>query len=80
MKNVKIKITYDKTKNEITIMANADGLRYLSDICLRIIGKLTPAGHWHLMEAMGNLEKGSIDTIIMYSEMEENNNSQKEVL
>jgi hypothetical protein len=71
MEKGKIKITHDKDKNEITIMADADGLRYLSDVCLRIIGKLTPAGHWHLMEKMENLEKGSIDTVIIYSEMEE---------
>ncbi|MEW6097267.1 MAG: hypothetical protein AB1567_12225 [bacterium] len=68
MENGKVKITYDKDKNEITIMADANGLRYLSDICLSIIGEVTPAGHWHLMKSMGNLEEGSIDTIIMYSE------------
>ena len=71
MRKGKIKITYDKDKNEIIIMADADGLKYLADICLKIIGKKTPAGHWHLMESMGNLEKGSINTIIMYSDMKE---------
>jgi len=67
VKKGKIKITYDKEKNEITILADAAGLRYLSNIFLRIIGKTTPAGHWHLMEGMNNLEKGSINTLIAYS-------------
>lgn len=71
MEKGKIKIDYDKEKNLVTIMADADGLRYLADICLRIIGKDTPACHFHLMEKMGNLEKGSIDTVIIYSEMKE---------
>jgi len=68
MEKGKIKIDYEKDENQITITADADGLRYLADICLRIVGKDTPAGHFHLMEKIGNLEKGSIDTVIKYTE------------
>lgn len=70
MKKGKIKITYNKEKKLISILADADGLKYLSDICLSIIGKDTPAGHFHLMRRMGNLEKGSIDTEIIFSKAE----------
>lgn len=68
MEKGKIKIDYDKKKNQIIIAADSKGLKYLSDIFLRISGKHSPAGHFHLMDKMGNLEKDSIDTLILYSE------------
>lgn len=63
----KIKIVYDKDENAIEIIADDDGLNYLSDICMKIKGHETPAGHFHLMEEMKNLTKGSIRTTITYS-------------
>lgn len=66
MKPGKITVLYDRQHNEVEITADEEGLRYLADICLRIIGKSDPAGHFHLMEKMGNLEKGSVNTVIRF--------------
>ena len=57
MNSNKIKIEFDKTSNEVIIISNADGLRHLADICLRIINKEGPAAHWHLSTEMNNLAK-----------------------
>ena len=66
MQKNKLKITFDKKENQITIIGNEEGLKYLADVCLRIIGKDTPAGHFHLMDNMNNLDKGSINTSIIF--------------
>ena len=66
MKLGKIKIEHLRQTEEVIITADADGLRYLAEICLRLIDKTGPAAHWHLMEQMGSLEPGSIDTRIRF--------------
>jgi hypothetical protein len=63
---VPLKITFDG--NEIHIEGNEQGLRYLADCCIRVIGKKDEAGHFHLMSEMNNLEEGSVATVIEYSE------------
>jgi len=65
---IKLKITYNKENKEILIKGNKDGLEFLSDCCLRIIGKSDPSGHIHLMPEMNNLIKGSINVIIEYTD------------
>lgn len=64
----KIKVEYNKKESEIAIIADKEGLAYLADVCNRISGKESPAGHFHLMEEMKNLVKGSVRTIIIYSD------------
>ena len=66
MKLGKIRIEYFGQPQEVIITADAEGLRYLSEICLRLIDKTGPAAHWHLMEKMGSLESGSIDARIHF--------------
>jgi DNA-binding transcriptional regulator LsrR (DeoR family) len=66
MKLRKIRIEYFGKPEEIIITADAEGLGYLAEICLRLIDKTGPAAHWHLMERMGSLEAGSIDTRIQF--------------
>jgi len=66
MKLGKIKIDHFKDPEEIIISADADGLRYLADICERLIGKTGPEAHWHLSENMGSLEHGSVETRISF--------------
>jgi hypothetical protein len=68
MKLGKIKIESFQDPLEIVITADADGLRYLSEVCQRLIGKQGPAAHWHLSPDMGSLEAGSIDTRICFVE------------
>ncbi|MBL0251072.1 MAG: hypothetical protein IPQ26_10660 [Elusimicrobia bacterium] len=63
----KIKVKYDESGPEITIIADEKGLAYLADVCKRIAGKDSPAGHFHLMAEMKNLVKGSVRTTIIYS-------------
>lgn len=62
----KLKIEFDAEESEWIISGSADGLKYLADVCLGIIGHTSPAGHFHLSHAMGNLERGSVDTVIEY--------------
>jgi hypothetical protein len=71
MNKGKIYINFKKENNKKSILIKADsgGLKYLSDVCLNMIGKNDPSGHFHLSEKMNNLEKGSIDTIIIYDEI-----------
>jgi hypothetical protein len=67
MKPGKIKIEYFQEPSEIVVTADADGLRYISEVCQRLIGKQGPAAHWHLSADMGTLEAGSIDTRICFA-------------
>ena len=53
---------------EIIITADSEGLKYLADVCARLIGKTGPAAHWHLSNDMGTLTKGSINTTIAFEE------------
>ena len=66
MKVGKIKIEYFGQPQEVIITADAEGLRYLAETCLRLIDKTGPAAHWHLMEQMGSLVPGSIDARIQF--------------
>jgi hypothetical protein len=66
MKLGKVKIEYFGKPEEIIITADAEGLRYLAEVCLRLIDKTGAAAHWHLMERMGSLEPGSIDARIQF--------------
>jgi len=68
MKLGKIKVEYFNEPEEIIITADADGLRYLAEVCERLIGKAGPNAHWHLSETMGSLDPGSIDTRICFLE------------
>lgn len=60
----KLKIEYEKESNRISITGDAEGLRYLADVCTRIIDKTGPGSHFHMSQEMGNLDKGSVETII----------------
>jgi hypothetical protein len=64
----KLHISLDSNLERVVIVGNAQGLHYLSDVCLRLIGKEGPAAHFHLMVEMNNLEKGSTNTDIVFSE------------
>jgi len=68
MKTRKLNIKYSGNPPEITITGNADGLRFLAEICNRVIDKPDSSAHWHLMEKMGTLETGSVDTVICFEE------------
>ena len=70
MKLGKIKIELYQSPEELVISADADGLRYLAEVCGRLIGKEGPAAHWHLSEKMGSLVAGSIETRIRFMENE----------
>jgi hypothetical protein len=48
------------------ITADADGLRYLAEVCQRLIVKKGPAAHWHFSADMHSLEAGFIDTRICF--------------
>jgi hypothetical protein len=63
-----LKITYDAERKEVLISGNREGMKYLSDICARVIGKTTPAGHYHLSPQMGNVDDDSVSTVITYQE------------
>ncbi len=71
MKPGKIKIEYFTEPEEIVISADADGLRYLAEVCERLIGKEGPAAHWHLSANMRSLEVGSVDTRICFVQEKE---------
>ena len=66
---IPLKITFDG--REIRIVGNKDGLQYLADCCISIIGQAGPGAHWHLLPQMNNLLEGSIATAIEYSETPE---------
>ncbi len=63
---IPLRITLDGS--EIRIRGSEEGLRYLADCCIRVIGKIDSSGHFHLMPEMNNLMKGSIKTVIEYSQ------------
>ena len=65
----KLKITKDK--GEIWIRGNKKGLEYLSEICLRVIGKTDPSGHFHITPEMGNASAGSEPALLEFSEKDE---------
>lgn len=59
-----------KQGDEISILGNKEGLEYLSSICLAIIGKTDPSGHWHIMPEMNNASAGSLPTVVSFSDNE----------
>lgn len=63
---IPLRITSDG--NEVRIRGNEEGLRYLADCCISVIGKIDASGHFHLMPEMKNLMGGSIKTVIEYSQ------------
>lgn len=66
--NYKLRVSFDKEHKEIKIIGNSDGLKYLSEVCQRIIGKVGPSGHWHFSASSYTLDKGSIDLVIAFEE------------
>jgi hypothetical protein len=66
--NYKLRVNFNKKRNEIEIIGNSDGLKYLSEICQRIIGKTDPSGHWHFSDSFHTLDKDSVDLIIIFEE------------
>ncbi len=66
MDEFRLRIKYDTDENEVRIIGNETGLRYLADVCMRIIGKTSPAGHFHLDPEPGNLDEGSTRTLVAY--------------
>ncbi len=64
----KLLVKYDADEKTVAIYGDADGLKILSDICLKRIGKKGPAAHFHFMESMENVEKGSINMDVIYLE------------
>ena len=69
--DMKLKITRKDENGEILILGNRKGLEFLSDCCIRVIGKNDPSGHFHLMSQMNNAIEGSTPTIIKYSDRDE---------
>jgi len=67
MTEPKIIVTFEN--GEVEILANREGMNFLSDICAGL-GDLTdeeartPANHWHINELMNTAEKGSIPMMI----------------
>ena len=66
MKTRRLRIIHDAEHSEVRISGNAEGLKYLADACLAVIGHDSPAGHWHLMDRMHNVEEGSIDAVVEF--------------
>ena len=64
----RLKITYDEPNSEITIRGNKNGLEYLASCCLSIIGKTDNSAHIHLQWQMNNLNEGSIETVLVFSD------------
>ena len=67
-KGWRLKILYNKKEGEICIRGNKSGLEFLASCCLHIIGKNDPSGHIHLQWQMNNLEEGSTETVLVFSE------------
>lgn len=55
----RLRIEWDATANEVRIFGDAEGLAYLSRVCLERVGKEGPAAHWHLSTHFGTLDAGS---------------------
>ncbi len=62
------KISAQVINNEIVIKGNAEGLKHLAEVCLRIAGKEGPAAHWHFSVDMGNLQRPSTSATIFFEE------------
>ena len=63
------KVTVYREGEEIVFEANRDGMKWISDMCLKLAGLSdeeaeTPANHYHISEAMNNAEKGSIPAVL----------------
>ncbi len=55
-------------ENETTvhIEGNEEGLKYLSEICLEVVGQPPGPNHYHLSDAMNNLDPGKYELIVCY--------------
>lgn len=63
-----IAVSYED--GEVTITADVAGLRRISQICTRLADlspdeAATPAGHFHISEAMSTAEPGSIPLVVL---------------
>lgn len=70
-KEAKLKIIYNSGQDKIYISGNKEGLEFLADCCLSVIGKSDPAGHIHLEWQMNNLLAPSTETILEFSDKPE---------
>ncbi|HQI76759.1 MAG TPA: hypothetical protein PK384_09630 [Candidatus Latescibacteria bacterium] len=62
-----IAVSYED--GEVIIVADAHGLRRISEVCTRLadlspVEAATPAGHFHISEAMKNAEAGSLPLVV----------------
>ncbi len=64
-RNRKLKVTYDKKRQEINIFANKEGLEYLSEIC-KNIGRSKIGEHYHFSSWTQDIQltKDSLDLVI----------------
>jgi len=58
---------------EVLIEGDREGLRYLSMVCVRLTHlsdeeARTPSNHFHLSENVGNVQRGSLPTVIVHKE------------
>ncbi len=67
-KHWKLKVIYDKKNEEVVIRGNAQGLKFLAGACLAVIGKNDPSGHILLQWQMNNLQQGSVQAVVEYSD------------
>ena len=65
-KGWRLRIRYDKAKQEIEVIGDQAGLEYLAEACLGIIGHKDPSGHLHLEHIMYNLSRGSTNTLLQF--------------
>lgn len=66
MMKIEIKIENGSPAGEVVVTADKEGLEYLAEVCVRLIGKTGLTAHWHLSSDMGTLTKGSINAIIAF--------------
>lgn len=70
-KKTKLKVIYNEEQDKVHIIGNKEGLEFLANCCLRIIGKKSPSGHIHLEWQMNNLLIDSTETILEFSDTPE---------
>ena len=64
----KLKVSYDDKEKELWVRGNKEGLEFLANCCLGVIGKTDPSGHIHLEWQMNNLMEGSVPIRLEFSE------------
>ena len=71
MASRRLKITYDKNDSEIVIMGNKEGLEFLTGCIKKVIEKgesKSEHKHYHLQWQMNNLDAGSVETELVFSD------------